>query len=223
LFGKTAEFEVVVDAIDEQRFGFDTKKRALVRQQLGISPEATVLGQVGRLVTQKNPLFALTVFGAAGRVMEVDGGKLDSLIYVGKGNLEHKLREQVANRIGKTQEVLVVSPVDNVQDYYAAFDALLLPSLYEGLGMVAVEAGISGLPVLASDRVPAEANVAKNLTYLPLAQPWTWVMALEKLVPRNIVERVSASKRATKAVIAAGYDVESAVKKLEELYEDLAH
>lgn len=223
LFGKKASFEIIADALKIEKFAFSARRRAEARERLGIADDAMVVGQVGRLVSQKNPLYSLAVFGSAGKLAEADNRVLDNLVYVGKGKLAAQIRRDFPKYLGKTQEAMVVSPVDNIEDYYAGFDVLMMPSRYEGLGMVAVEAGLSGLSVLASDKVPEEANVVKNITFLPLAQPWTWIMELEKLPPHNSTKRLDISKKAAKVAAKAGYDIVAATKKLESFYEDLAY
>jgi len=222
LFGK-AKFEVVTDAVEIEKFAFNPAKRQEIRESLGVKNDAVVVGQVGRLVPQKNPLYSIAVFGAAGRLLEESGCRLDDLIFIGKGALEKNIETEAGNSLGKYQSALVVSPVANIEDYYSAFDVLLMPSRYEGLGMVAIEAGLSGLPVLASEHVPLEANVVKNIKYLPLKQPWAWIMELEKLIPRSDEGRIKTSEKAMFMARKADYDVKSAVKKLEKIYEDLAY
>jgi glycosyltransferase involved in cell wall biosynthesis len=222
LYGKVA-FTVVPDAVETEKFQFAATRREVIREQLEVAPDAVVIGQVGRLVEQKNPLFTLAVFGAAGKVRESEGRRLDMLVYVGKGPLERRLRQQVSQTLGKSQEVAIVSPVSNIEDYYMAFDALVMPSRYEGLGMVAVEAGLTGLPVLASEQVPEEANVAQTMKFLPLKQPWSWMMELDKLEVVDAAQRARGSAKAQKLAVEAGYDVAGAVKKLEEFYEGLTY
>lgn len=222
LYGKV-KFRVVADAVDVDKFAYCASARAETRKKLGITEDAIVVGQVGRLVHQKNPLYSLAVFGAAGKLLEEDGRTLDKLVFVGKGKLEGKIRREFPKHLARSQEAVVVSPVANIEDYYAAFDALMMPSRYEGLGMVAVEAGLTGLPVLASDKVPSEANVVKDITFLPLTQPWTWIMELEKLRARDDEARAKVSARAIERATKAGYKIEDAVKNLEKFYEDLTY
>ena len=134
---------------------------------------------------------------------------------MGKGERERNLRD-LARKLGVAKLVIFSGEVPDVAKYYWAFDVLLMPSFYEGLGMVAVEAGAAGLPVLASDCVPAEANVVKNTRFLRLCDIKVWQ---DMMLP--VVGEGRLGVRMTKGVEA--YEIGTAVKKLEKLYENLTH
>lgn len=204
LFG-TLGFEVVADAIDVNRFRFSQKARERVRAELGVPDGVRLVGQVGRLAPQKNPLFSVGLTG-----------KKTVVVYVGKGKLEGDILRAVRS-LGTEDRVRIVKPVGNIEDYYSAFDVLVMPSRYEGLGMVLVEAGAAGLPALASDKVPTEANVAGNVKFLPL-QVGLWSHKIERLA---VVNRAKFSAAGSKQIVEAGYEVAAAAKELERFYEEL--
>ena len=201
LFGGGAEWTFVPNAIDPERFRFSEERRMKMRKKYGVEEGAVVLGFVGRVTAQKNPELAIRAF--------YEYRKLNPrarMFVVGKGDLLGNLREEY-------HDVDFVSPVENIEDFYLMFDIFLLPSRYEGLGMVAVEAGASGLPVLASSEVPEEANVLGNVVFLADKGPAEWVEA---------VKNADLSRRKVSAKDLGEYNIVVAVKRLEKIYEDFA-
>ena len=102
---------------------------------------------------------------------------------------------------------------NDVNELYQAFDIFLLPSLYEGLGMVAIEAQVSGLPCMCSSEVPKVAKVTKNLDFLDLnINPEIWAACiLKKLKNHNRKSYVADIRK-------NGYDIKHEAKILEEKY-----
>ena len=134
------------------------------------APSTSVIGFCGRFRTQKNPLFLLDVFAEYHRMVP------DSLLMlVGIGELRSLMDERI-EQLGIKDSVLFMGLQRDVSPYYQAMDAFLLPSLYEGLGIVYVEAQCAGLPCFASaDAVPPEAKVTDLLHYVSLkesAEQW---------------------------------------------------
>lgn len=211
LYGERAKFQIVTNAIDFGKLAYSAPGRKRLRRELGIAEEVKVAGFVGRLVAQKNPEFAIRVFaGLPNREEWV-------LVVLGKGAKKQRL-QKLARELGVGDSVIFCGEVREVRDYYSAFDVLLMPSMYEGLGMVAVEAGASGLPVVASDQVPKEADVVKNTKFLPLTES-LWVDELG--------EAVTQGKKAGRIVKMTAkmreYDITDAVERLERIYEDSAY
>ena len=182
LFGKRASFDVLYNAIEIDRFSYDERVRNRMRDELGIKDGQLAIGHVGRFVVTKNQGFLLEVF------REVLKRGIDSkLILVGDGLLRPKIEERV-HEMGLDDRVLIVGQRDDVDSYYQALDVFVLPSLYEGLGMVAVEAQCSGLPCILSDRVPAETDLKGDATYLSLDVPSDWVDAICSIEPGQRIE-----------------------------------
>jgi glycosyltransferase involved in cell wall biosynthesis len=201
LFGENAKWTFIPNAISPERFKFDEKRREILRKKYKTTPETVVLGFVGRMTEQKNPEFVIRVFqGYKKRNPNV------RLFMVGKGDLSAVLQD-------KYHDVDFIPPVENIEDFYLIFDILLLPSRYEGLGMVAVEAGASGLPTLASTEVPKEANVLGNIEFLTTESSAEWA---------DILGGKSLARREIRKKDFGEYDIAVAVKKLEKIYEDFA-
>lgn len=196
LFGKEEPFELVYNAIDLDRFWFSGHTREQVRQQLGFHDGQLVIGHVGRFMPQKNQGFLIDVFE---KLVELRDDVM--LVFVGTGQGESAAKEAVRSR-GIAERVRFLGQRDDVADLYQAFDMFVLPSLYEGLGMVAVEAQASGLPCVVSDKVPTEANVTGSCRVLPLGDSQAWANVLSGLTLRDDSERASIDRR-----VFSNYDI----------------
>jgi glycosyltransferase involved in cell wall biosynthesis len=119
-------------------------ERARAKQALGLPPNCVVIGHVGRFVKQKNHAFLVSTLAELVRL-----GVNAHLLLVGSGPLEAEVREQIAAK-GLSDRCTLAGAHNDVTRFYAAFDLLVFPSLWEGLGIVTLEAQAAGVPVLAS-------------------------------------------------------------------------
>lgn len=184
LFGKKAitrtNYKWIPNGIDLHRFAFNKERRVQMREKLGIAEDTFVLGHVGRITSQKNHKFLVEIF--AQYHQKHPNSKL---LLVGDGELSEAVRQQ-CEQSSIAKDVIMVGAKKNTEDYYQVMDAFALPSLWEGLGIVAIEAQANGLPCLLSEYVPREAVCAQNIHVLSLKSPNAWLQALEGL---NIGER----------------------------------
>ena len=129
-----------------------------LRQRLGIPEGSFIIGHVGRFHEQKNHAFLLDVAASAAR----RSANLHFLL-IGDGPLREPINEEIERR-GLKRFFTIISDTTSVASYMTgAMDCFILPSRYEGLGLVAVEAQAAGLPCLLSDRIPSEAIVDPSL------------------------------------------------------------
>lgn len=211
LFGerKARNALVILNRIDTEKFAFSREKRNKLREELALV-ENLVLGHVGVFNRQKNHRFLLEVF------REVAGRNSSArLLLVGSGSKEKEIRRQT-EQYGLEQKVIFTGYTDRVSEYLCAMDVFILPSLYEGFGIVNLEAQASGLPCVVSDTIPPEAKVAEDFTFLPLkAGPAFWAEHLLTVTPpHGDTERLNAWQ----AVRDAGYDLRDMGRYAKELY-----
>lgn len=208
LFGRHADFEVLYNAIELQKFDFDASAREKVRRELGISPRTLAVGHIGRFMPQKNHAYLVEVFSDVLR-MGVDA----KLVLVGEGELKPETMGLV-ERAGISECVLFLGQRDDVARLYQAFDVFCLPSIYEGLGIVAIEAQRAGLPCLLSERVPREADVTGDARFIPLSQrdAWSREVAGVEVGMRIPVREDSFSD----------YDIDRAATRLADMYGAMA-
>lgn len=172
LFGRGGEFRVIPNAIDLSRFRFDPDRRAAIRASLGLSDYQLVVGHVGRFSSQKNQAFLIRAFARVVRAMPES-----LLLLVGEGRRRREC-EALAASLCPADSVLFLGQRSDVADLYQALDVFCLPSEFEGLGMVAVEAEVSGLPCVLSDSVPEDADPVGTATFLPICDEDAWAAAI---------------------------------------------
>lgn len=205
LFGDKSEFTVIKNAIDVNKFKYDSQKREEIRKKYGLE-DKLVLGHIGRFEEQKNHKFLIEIFE---KVREKN--KDAKLLLVGDGILKEKIEEEVKKKNLK-QDVIFIGSSYNVSDFYQAMDAFIFPSLFEGLGIVLIEAQCNGLDCFTSkDTVPKEADISNNVEYISLNNnPEEWS---EKILQKKIERKKDYFDKLDKK-----YDINIAVKKLEDIY-----
>lgn len=168
----------VKNGIRPERFAFSPDARVQIRAQLGVDDETLLVGCVGRLCAQKNQAFLLGVLA------EMPGAVL---VFAGEGGGERELRRE-AERLGVAGRVRFCGALADVAPLYSAIDVLAMPSLFEGLGIVAVEAQAAGLPVVVSPAVPEEACVERDLFRRANLEVGAWVAALGAFPARGVCD-----------------------------------
>lgn len=180
LFGDKAfdqgKVKIIHNAIDLDKFKFDPNARKKLREELGIDEKTTVIGHVGRFVKQKNHDFLIDVF------KEYHTENPDSkLLLIGTGPLEEKTKAKV-EKLNLSDPVIFLGQREDTNKLYSVMDVFCLPSLYEGLGMVLIEAQMNGLPCLASDEVPREAKITENIDFI--------IFDIKKFIKKIHTERI---------------------------------
>lgn len=205
LFGDDVNIIIIKNGIDVQKFEFSEKKRNSLREKLNLQNKF-VIGNIGRLVTQKNQLFLLDIFA---QVLQEKRNAI--LLIIGDGN-QKKLLKQRAEDLLIQKQVFFLGVREDVADLLNVMDVFALTSIYEGLGIVLVESQANGLPCIASDVIPKEVKMSENFSFLPLdASISEWSKQI--LNSSRIV-----SSQAKSNVIFAGYDIHNSAKKLQEIY-----
>lgn len=200
VFGKAAmkqgRVKIIHNAIDVERFVYDPQKRAAVRARLGLEGKL-VLGHVGRFNYQKNHPYLIEVFAVLCALRQDV-----VLLLLGEGPDQEKIREQ-CRQLGVEDKVRFLGNQRQTEDYYQAMDLFLLPSFFEGLPGVLVEAQAAGLRCFVSDTVTREAQATDLVTYLDIGQPPTvWA--------QKIQESVSYKRQDTgRSMREAGFDVKA--------------
>ena len=177
LFGekafKNGKIKIINNAIDLEKFKFNKEKRNEIRKKLKIDENIILVGHIGRFVTQKNHEFLIDVFD------EIHRRKQNSkLILIGQGNLKENIIEKI-KYLGLQDYVIFTGQTTNVSDYYNAMDIFVLPSLYEGLPVVGIEAQANGLLCEFSTDMTKETKVLNTTKFISLketAKKWAKII-----------------------------------------------
>ncbi|MBO5210064.1 MAG: glycosyltransferase family 1 protein [Lachnospiraceae bacterium] len=202
---KKGNVKIIHNAIDAGKFTYDLEKRTAMRQKLQIE-DKLVLGHVGRFNTQKNHPYLIDVFAEICKKREEA-----VLILLGDGPDKEKM-EQKCEELGIRDKVLFEGNQKHPEEYYQAFDFFLLPSFYEGLPGVLVEAQAAGLRCFASDTITTEAKATELVTYLSIEQPAErWA---EAILSQTDYER----KDVYQEMVASGFDVKTQAEGYKNFY-----
>lgn len=196
---------VINNGIETERFAFSSETRREVRKALGICDEL-VLGHVGSFVPTKNHSFLLDVF------KKVQEKRPDAkLVFVGNGPREMEVRQKTY-ALGLKDSVHFLGLRTDVNRLYQAMDVFVMPSVYEGLGIAAVEAQASGLRCVLSDTIPSECQLTGNVKFMSLSNdPEAWA---EEVLRKSDRSRMGCAD----IVLEAGYDIKNTAIWLQNFY-----
>ncbi|MCR5847701.1 MAG: glycosyltransferase family 1 protein [Lachnospiraceae bacterium] len=210
LFGeenvKTGKVRILNNAIDTKKFSFDENTRSEIRKNLNVDENMFILGHVGRMMPQKNHEFLVEIF------KEVHEKRENSkLLLVGDGDLRFAI-EKKCKELGIFEDVIFYGTTDDISKLYNAMDVFVFPSLFEGLGMVMIEAQCNGLRcyLTDSDEVSKESIITNRVETMPLGNANEWA--------QKILETDFERKDVTEEIINRGYDIETESIKLTEYY-----
>jgi glycosyltransferase involved in cell wall biosynthesis len=179
---------------------------------LGIPPDAFAIGHVGRFSQQKNHAFVIDVFS---ELIKLEPKAF--LLLTGDGELRREIEKKVLE-VGLSQRVLFLGSRPDVPHLMQGImDVFLLPSFYEGLPLVLIEAQAAGLPSVVSDVIPEEAAIVKPLVRrVSLSEPAVeWAKAIR--VHRDVVEKHTRSE-ALAAVKQSEFNIRCSVDSLAQAY-----
>lgn len=211
---KDNPYHVIYNAIDIHKYDADLAVRDEMRQALNLDTALTLL-HVGRFSYQKNHSFLLDIF------KEVHSIQPDSvLLLVGDTTEESEFLTEVKRKIkayGLENVVRLLGRRDDVNKIMQAADVLVMPSFFEGLTVVGIEAQASDLPLLLSDTVTKELGLLPSTQFISLeAGPTAWAEAIVNSKQHNRQSRYEELK-------AAGYDIGNETERVEKLLIDAYH
>ena len=197
---------IIKNGIDVEKFKFNEVTRKNLRDSLNIEEDEFVVGHVGRFSDEKNHAFLIDVFK---QIVKLKPNS--KLILIGSGELEDTIKEKVIY-LGFNEKVIFIGNVNNVYDYYQAIDCFVLPSKFEGLPLVGIEAQASGLSCFFADTITRELSITNLAHYLSLDDsPKVWG---NEICLNDNLERVDMSTD----IKRSGYDIKTEIKKIEALY-----
>lgn len=206
MFGKKEREAVVVkNGIDikEYEYNFDYRKK--LRKNLNIPEDYVVLGNVGRFVEVKNQAFLIKVYNEYYKY-----NSKSKLILIGDGPLIKDLKKQV-EEFELKEKVIFLTNRNDINEIYSALDCFVLPSKYEGLGIVLIEAQANGLKCIVSTGVPKDADITDTLNFIDLSEsPNYWA----RMILKQDLDRYEKNEK----IIEAGFDRKSVALELFNIY-----
>lgn len=199
---------MIHNGIDLNRFRYDPAIREKWRRKLGVE-NSYVIGHVGRFAYQKNHEFLIRAFAEMKK--QVRNAKL---LLIGEGVLMDQIKEQAAS-MGLTQDIIFYGSSPYVNELMQAMDLFVLPSHFEGLPVVGVEAQAAGLPILFSDQITKEAAQTKHVRFLPIGEnaETAWGKAAAAIQKTTVNRTLGAAQ-----LDNAGFSIENTVREFLNLY-----
>jgi glycosyltransferase involved in cell wall biosynthesis len=214
------KYEVLHYGYDFGRLaGIDADLRAATRRSLGLHERDFVIGHIGHFQRQKNHDFIVEL-AAAGRAH----GRDHRFVLVGEGALRPAVEQAIAGR-GLGDRFVLTGLRSDIPALLSTFDMMILPSRWEGLGIVVLEAQAAGVPCLLSDRVPEEATVIESLITRRALDVQAWLDVIDQIAARRIAAGQSAAGPALSraeclaAMRASRFSIARNVDRLAAIYE----
>lgn len=222
MFGKR-ECTVVHNAIDIDKFSFDQEKRARIRKEFSLE-DRQVYGHVGNFIQSKNHPFLLSVYREIARLDD-----RAAFICIGAGDLKEQIQQE-AEQLGIRSRVIFTGIRHDVDAFLSAMDALIFPSIFEGLPLTVIEAQAAGLPCLLSKAVDRGVEVTKGLVSWKSIDetPQAWAKKAVELAGNDDggiskARDISEERRCQREVIIeAGYDIRALAKWYEDYFETIS-
>lgn len=200
---KKGQIYVLNNAIDVEKFKFDSDTRNEIRKRLNVGDGCILVGHIGRFVMQKNHLFLLEIFNSIYKK-----NKNVKLLLIGNGPMMASVKKRISEyELGNS--VIILESTEEAYKYYNAMDIFMLPSIYEGLPVVGVEAQCNGLICYFSDKITKEVFLLESSKFFKLdVKKW-----VESFMNENI--------KRTEYEIKNTYNIYYEAKILEKIYLNL--
>ena len=200
--------KIIKNGVDPKKFYFKESEREQIRTNLKLTGKM-VIGNVARFKTEKNHTFQIDIFSEIKKIIPNA-----ELLLIGEGELMPSIKEKV-NALGLSENVQFLGVRSDIPQLMLAMDAFLLPSLYEGLPVVGVEAQASGLPVFTSTGVTREVDITGNVKFIDLsegAQKWAEIICnyMREFRRHDMYDYIHEN----------GYDITETAKWLQDFYID---
>lgn len=215
MFGNNSRFEIIKNGINTDFFKFDYKARQEVRNELGLLPDDFVIGNVARFSIQKNNLFLVDILS---KILKLHMNT--KLVLIGQNvpsfSMIKQFTEIKARLFGVFDKIIFLGLRNDTSRLYQAMDAFILPSFFEGLPVVGVEAQCSGLPCIFSNTITPEVKLLNSTVYLPIKSGEAaimWSKALYDFINNDKEQR----KNAFIKVREKGFDIKDETMRVQNL------
>ena len=198
---------IMNNGVDLEKYKFNSSDRIIYRKKFDIDNDELVLGHVGRFSYEKNQAFLIELLK---EYVHKNPKSKVKLFLIGDG-AEFENVKQKAMEFGISSYINFVGVSDNVVDFLQVMDIFLFPSLYEGLGIVGIEAQAAGLPVIASKGIPKTIKVTENVHFVSLNDINQWCNKIDEL---KLIKRGNHSEDIKKN----GFDILDTANEIRKLY-----
>lgn len=200
------KYMVLHNAIEVDKFIYNENVRNRLKKGMNLN-DKFVIGHVGRFMEQKNHDYILEIFK---EVLKEEPNAV--LLLMGDGELEEIIKRK-AKQLNIYESIKFMGNVNNVNELYQVMDVFILPSLFEGLPVVGIEAQAAGLRCIFSDKVTRETEITDNVYYLGIEKN-----NLKEWKEKILANRTYDRKNQKEKIVRAGYSIEDEAVKLVDKY-----
>lgn len=209
-------FDIILNGTDQERFGvrYDVEE---VKRELSIPHDKKVIGIIGRICRQKAQDDFLK---AAAVIKQSIPDALFLVIGQADNPKEMDRLKQLSRTLGIERDVIFTGYLDQVQRVYSALDLLVVPSRWEGFGLILVEAMASGTPIVATEVGPIPEVVGREgaAVLVPVGAPDRIAAESIRILSDSSVslEMIEKAKKQ-----AARFSWERAAGELHRIYQEI--
>lgn len=199
---------IIKNGIDVEKFKFDLKVRNEVRKKFHLI-DSYVIGHVGRFHFQKNHKYLIETFMEYHKI-----NNNSKLLLIGDGEDKKNILDLI-DKYNLNDSILFLGVRDDVHRLMQAMDVFVLPSLFEGLPIVGIEAQCTGLPCIFSDKITQDAKIISDVYFCSIEHKSIsdWIEKLSMLeINKN--DRSDMYRK----IIAAGYDLQHEANKIKKFF-----
>lgn len=214
LYGNSRKAIVIKNGIQLEKYGYNKSIRDEYRKKFNLKASTLCIGNVGRLTAQKNQLFLIEVFN---ELIKINQNSI--LMIVGNGENKSELLNLI-NKFKLRDKVLMLGNRNDVNCLMQMFDIFCLPSVYEGLPVVGIEAQAANVPIVFSDSVDKKVRLNTNVYFMDLKNPAEkWAKLILDVYYSN-KKKDRKENNTFDTLTSNGYNITIESNKLKELYID---
>lgn len=204
-------FLIMKNGINTEAYRYKPEQRNKYREKLEFAEDNIVIGHVGNFYNVKNHSFLINVFSVLH-----NNNPFYKLLLIGDGKMRNDIESQISS-LGLKNDVVLTGGVADVYNYLNAIDAVVMPSLFEGLPLSLVEQQANGLQCVVSDTVSSEADLTGNICFLSLnTSADGWATKVNELI--DLKNRKERSETSIKQIEDKGYSIQKEASKLKDYY-----
>lgn len=206
---KKSDYHLIYNSIDYEKFKYSEEFRKQIRKENNVEQGTLVLGTIARITKQKNPFFIVDI---------IEMLKKQNVNFVfwwlGNGDLDDEIK-MYANSKNVADKIKFFGATDDIYKYYSALDMFLLPSFYEGLPVVGIEAQINGLLCMFSTNISEEVKLNNNVFFLNINNPSIWY---DNILSKECYEHINVRYDDIKK-----YNIDDSAEDLKKIYIQLCN
>jgi glycosyltransferase EpsF len=212
LFKDNKQVEIVPNAIDLNKYlNPDLKVIKSIKKKINAGEETIIIGHIGNFSLTKNQKYLVEIGGI------LKDQKVDfRVLFTGNAQTQYgQETKELVNKYSLNDYVYFLGLMDDIYNLVHSFDVFCFPSLFEGLGIVAIEAQAAGVPCIVSEGVSNEVDMGLSLVeHVDIYNPEKWV---EKIVDRKL-KKINDKKKIMEAFEGRSFNIRTNVQYLERLY-----